>query len=144
MKFEEDRAFRKSHDTVPIAARDQELEALKADDTQVSQVTGTQSSEQEEEQKASPTQEIPSTSRRRRPRWLDQTLRDAQEHVEAPRKTFRESKPLKKFSSYMKLMSDINDSKPSTFQEATSLEGCHKWKSSSIMKNDVCVERGCH
>lgn len=35
VKFEEERAFRKSHDTVPVAARYPELEALKLEDTQV-------------------------------------------------------------------------------------------------------------
>jgi hypothetical protein len=67
-------------------------------------------------------------------------LRDAQEHVETPRSTFRESRPSKKFPDFMALMSSILDSKPSTFQEATDQQ---VWwdamveKYTSIMKNDV-------
>jgi hypothetical protein len=36
-------------------------------------------------------------------------LRDAQEYVEAPRSTFRERRPPKKFPNYMALMSNIID-----------------------------------
>jgi hypothetical protein len=66
-------------------------------------------------------------------------LRDAQEHVETPRSTLRESMPLKKFLGYMALMSDILDSKPSNFQEAIDQQ---VWQDAmveytSIMKNDV-------
>jgi hypothetical protein len=46
-------------------------------------------------------------------------LRDAQEYVEAPKSTFRESIPPKKFPNYMALMSNIIDFEPSSFQEAT-------------------------
>jgi transposase InsO family protein len=34
-------------------------------------------------------------------------MKDAQEHVEAPRSTFRESRPLKKFPNFMALMSNV-------------------------------------
>jgi hypothetical protein len=34
-------------------------------------------------------------------------LKDAQEHVEAPRSTFRESKPPKKFPNFMALRSNV-------------------------------------
>jgi hypothetical protein len=36
-----------------------------------------------------------------------QTLKDAQEHVEAPRSTLRESKPLKKFPNFKALMTKV-------------------------------------
>jgi hypothetical protein len=67
-------------------------------------------------------------------------LRDAQEHVETPRSTFRESKPPKKFPDYMALMSNILDSEPSSFQEAADQQVW--WDAmveeyTSIMKNDV-------
>jgi hypothetical protein len=84
--------------------------------------------------------EIPSTFVRRRLKWLEQTLRDAQEHVEAPRSTFKGSRPSRPFLSYMELMSDIIDSKPTSFEEAA---GHRVWRDAmteeyaSIMKNDV-------
>jgi hypothetical protein len=46
---------------------------------------------------------------------VSQTLRDAQEYVEAPRSTFREIKPPKKFPNYMELMRSIIDYEPSIF-----------------------------
>ena len=65
--------------------------------------------------------EAPSTSVKRRPRWLDHTLRDVQEHVEDSRSTFRQRKPLRQFPSYMALVNNIIDSKPTGVEEAT----CH-------------------
>ena len=44
-----------------------------------------------------------------------QTLKDAQEHVEAPRRTFRENRPPHKC---MALMCEIIDSESSSFEEA--------------------------
>ena len=70
-----------------------------------------------------------------------QTLRDAQEHVEAPRSTFRESRPPRKLPNYMALMSSIIDVEPSSFEEAYEKK---EWKDemtefNSILKNDVWV-----
>jgi hypothetical protein len=62
-----------------------------------------------------------------RPRWLRDTLKDAEGHA-TPRGTFRESRPLQRFSSYVALMSNIIDSEPSSFEEVVGqqcLEGCH-------------------
>ena len=67
-------------------------------------------------------------------------MKDAQEHVGAPRSTFRESKPSRQRSSYMALMSSIIHSKPSSYEEAADQQ---VWRDamveeySSIMKNDV-------
>jgi hypothetical protein len=133
VKFEEDRAFRRSHDSPP--AETEEQEAPKVEERS----TDPQSSDQEE-QEAPSTQEATTTSGKKRPRWLQQTLKDAQEHVEAPKKTFRESRPPQKYSSYMALMCDIIDSEPSSFEEASERQ---VWQDamveeySSIMKNDV-------
>jgi hypothetical protein len=46
-------------------------------------------------------------------------LRDAQEHAEAPRSIFRESRPSRKFPNFMALMNRIIDSRSSNVQEAT-------------------------
>jgi hypothetical protein len=136
VKFEEHRALRKSHDTVPEVADDREQEALNIEEKTTSPTISTQSLGQEEEQEA------PSTSAKRRPRWIEKTLRYAQEHVEAPRSTFREVRPLRQFPRYMLLMSDIIDSRPSSYEEAA----CQQvWRDAmveeyaSIMKNDVWI-----
>jgi hypothetical protein len=59
-----------------------------------------------------------------RARWVQDTLRDVEKHV-ILRGTFRESKPPQRFLSYEALISSIIDFEPSSFEEATSLEGCH-------------------
>jgi hypothetical protein len=62
-----------------------------------------------------------------------QTLRNAKEHIEAPRSTFRESRPLKKFLNYMALLSCIIDSKASSFEEAIDQQ---VWRN-AMVKDDV-------
>jgi hypothetical protein len=132
VKFEEDFASRKSHEPIPVA-EDEEQEASKVE-------PGSPMISREVQQPSGKEGETvaPSTSVKR-PRWFTQTLRDAQEHVETPRSTFRESRPPKKFPDYMALMSSILDSKPSIFQEAADQQ---VWQDAmveytSIMKNDV-------
>ena len=51
----------------------------------------------------------------RRPRWLQETLRDT---VGAPRIATRESRPPERFCSYVALAARILDSKPSSYEEA--------------------------
>ena len=76
---------------------------------------------------------------RKRPRWAQQTLQDAEGH-EAPHGTFRKSKRPQRFSSYVALMSHIIDSEPTTYEDASRHQ---VWKDAmveeyqSIMKNDV-------
>jgi hypothetical protein len=76
----------------------------------------------------------------RRPSWFEKTLRDAREHVEPPRSTFRESRPPRKFPQYMALMTNIIDSEPSNFEEAGNQ---HVWRDAMVeehnsnMRNDV-------
>lgn len=94
-----------------VVVENRELEALKIEGELTTPIEGTQSSYQQEDQ------DIPSRFIKRREQWGEQILRDGQEHMEAPSSTFRESIPLKIFSIYMGLMSSINESKPSTFEE---------------------------
>jgi hypothetical protein len=63
--------------------------------------------------------EAPSNSIKRKPQWIEQTLRDAQEHVEAPKSTFKESRPPKRCFSYMAVMSSIIDFEPTNVEEAS-------------------------
>jgi hypothetical protein len=135
VKFEEDRAFRRSHDSPPTETEEQE--ALKVEERSTTQVSDPRSSDQDQE--APSTQEATTTSGKKRPRWLQETLKDAEKHA-TPKGTFRESRPPHKYSSYMTLMCDIIDFEPSSFEEASERQ---VWRDamveeySSIMKNDV-------
>ena len=57
-----------------------------------------------------------------------------------PRQIARESQPLERFCSYITMVSNIQESEPSTFEEAI---GRHVWRDAmmeeynSIMKNNV-------
>jgi hypothetical protein len=80
------------------------------------------------------------TSERRKPKWLQDTLREAQGLVGNPRELVRESKPPERFCSYIAMVRSIRESEPSTFEEASSRQ---VWRDAmieeynSIMKNDV-------
>jgi hypothetical protein len=133
VKFEEDFASRKSHEPT-LVAEDKKQEASKVEPRSpvISKAVQQPSSEEGEIR-------APSTSIKR-PQWFSQTLSDAQEHVETPKSTFRESRPPKKFPNYIALMSSILYFKASSFQEAANQ---HVWQDAmveeytSIMKNDV-------
>jgi hypothetical protein len=62
---------------------------------------------------------LDTTSERRNPKWLQDTLREAQGSVGNPRHVVRESKPPKRFCSYIAMVSSIQESEPFTFEEAT-------------------------
>jgi hypothetical protein len=54
---------------------------------------------------------------KRRLAWLRETLQEAEKHA-APSGIFGESKRLKRFASYVALVSNISDTEPSLFDEA--------------------------
>jgi hypothetical protein len=109
VKFEEDFASRKSHEPIPVT-ENEEQEALKVEPGSPKSPSSGQQPSGEEEETLAPSSSV------RRPRWFTQTLRDAQEYVGAPRSTFRESRPPKKFPNYMALMSNIIDSSLPVFR----------------------------
>ena len=77
---------------------------------------------------------------KKKPRWVLQTLKEAKEYVEPPKRAVRESKAPERFCSYMALVSSLIESEPSTFEEAADQQ---VWRDAmmeeynSIMKNDV-------
>jgi hypothetical protein len=94
-----------------LVVEDEEKKALKGEQSSETSSSGSQPLGGEEE--LSPSSSV------RRPSWYELTLRDAQEKVEAPRSTFRERRPPKKFPNFMVLMSSIIDSESSSVQEET-------------------------
>ena len=78
-------------------------------------------------------------SSKRRPAWARELMQEAEKYG-APDGTFRESKRPKSFSSYVALLSDIIDAKPTSYEEAVKKQ---VWQDAmveeynSIMKNEV-------
>ena len=70
----------------------------------------------EEEEFHSPMGEV--CSGKRKPKWLQDTLRDATSVAE-PKRPVRESRPPERFCSYMEMATSILDS-PSSYEEAGS------------------------
>jgi hypothetical protein len=56
---------------------------------------------------------------KRKPAWLKETMQEA-ERIATPKGTFRESKRPHRFGGYVALVSNISDSEPTLFEEATS------------------------
>ena len=71
----------------------------------------------EEEEFHSPVGEV--RSGKRKPKWLQDTLREATSVV-GPKRSVRESRPPERFCSYMAMVANIVDSKPSSYEEAAS------------------------
>jgi hypothetical protein len=59
------------------------------------------------------------TSEKRKPKWLQDTLKEAQGSMGNPRQAVRESKPPERFCRYLAMVSSIRESEPSTFEEVT-------------------------
>ena len=65
-----------------------------------------------------PPAQVEADSRRRKPKWLQDTLKEA-ETVGAPKKPVRESIPPKRFGSYIAMVTDIIKTEPSSYEEAS-------------------------
>ena len=82
------------------------------------------------------------TSRKRKPSWLRELVKEAEEFVGPPKREVRESKAPERFSSYMAQVTSLRQSEPTTYEEAS----IHQvWRDdmmeveeyNSIMKNGV-------
>ena len=71
----------------------------------------------EDEEFHSPVGEV--CSGKRKPKWLQDTLREATS-VAGPKRPVRESRPPERFYCYMAMVSNIVDSEPSSYEEAAS------------------------
>jgi hypothetical protein len=52
---------------------------------------------------------------KRRPRWFQETLKEAKENVGEPKSQVRESRPPVRFGAYLALVTSIRDTEPQTF-----------------------------
>jgi hypothetical protein len=80
------------------------------------------------------------TSGKRKPRWFQETLKEARENVGEPKIQIKESRPLVRFREYLELVMSIRDTEPQTFVQ----EVDHQvWREAmveeydSIVRNDV-------
>jgi hypothetical protein len=79
-------------------------------------------------------------SGKRRPRWFQETLKEAKENVGEPKRQFRESRPPVRLGSYLDLVMSISDIEPQTFSQAVDQQ---VWREAmleeyeSIVRNDV-------
>jgi hypothetical protein len=95
----------------------------------VGQLSGVSSSGEAEE----------AISGKRKPKWLQDTLKEV-ETVGNPRNSTRESRPPERFCNYVAMVTDITESEPSSYEEATTQQ---VWREAmveeyaSIMQNDV-------
>jgi hypothetical protein len=80
------------------------------------------------------------TSGKRRPRWFQETLKEAKENVGEPKSQIRESRPPVRLGAYLALVTIIRDTEPQTFAQAVDHQ---VWREAmveeydSIVRNDV-------
>ncbi|KAH9292825.1 hypothetical protein KI387_042000, partial [Taxus chinensis] len=154
VKFMEDKAFRRSRDLPVDDQSEQPTKAPSPSQGQQSSSTVTSTSiDSGSEDSQSMEQlvqqdmhledlevDISSSTVGSRNREVQNTQRDTQEFVGAPRKSTRQRKEPAKFNDYVALVSQLVDSEPSSYQEATQHQ---VWQDAmveeytSIMHNDV-------
>jgi hypothetical protein len=80
------------------------------------------------------------TTGKRKPRWFQDTLKEAKENVGEPGGLFRESRAPDRLGSYLAMVTSITDTEPETFAQAVDRQ---VWRDAmleeyeSIMRNDV-------
>jgi hypothetical protein len=57
------------------------------------------------------------TSGKRRPRWFQETLKEARENVGEPKSQIRERRPPVRLGAYLALVTSIRDTEPQTFAQ---------------------------
>jgi hypothetical protein len=134
--FDENVAFSKSKQICAEEVHEEENEVPRVPETEAVEPEEIipEDHDMEESQKLA---EMP--SRKRRPAWAQELIRDAK-RIGAPEKSFKESKKSKPYSSYMASLCDIMNAEPSSYEEAAENQ---VWKDAmakeyqSIMQNDV-------
>ena len=79
-------------------------------------------------------------SKKRKPSWLKELMKEAFESIGKPNREVIDSKAPERYSNYMAIVASLRESEPSTFEEATAhtvWRDAMVEKYSSIMKNDV-------
>ena len=54
---------------------------------------------------------------KRKPKWLQDTLKEAKELLGSPKRTVRESKPCERFCCYIAMVTSVSEPEPSNFEE---------------------------
>jgi hypothetical protein len=105
----------------PCTASGSQSEQFQSDGAQTSegaQASGSQSVETSPEAVTLGQRDLTSlltTSGKRKPRWFQETLKEAKENVGDPKSQIRESRPPVKLGAYLALVTSIRDTEPQTF-----------------------------
>jgi hypothetical protein len=130
----------------PCIASGSQLEQFQSDGAQTSegvQTSGSQSVETSPETVTLGQRDLTSpltASGKRRPRWFQETLKEARENVGEPKSHIKESRPPVKLGAYLALVMSIKDTEPQTFAQVVDHQ---VWREAmveeydSIMHNDV-------
>jgi hypothetical protein len=130
----------------PCTASGSQVEHVQSDGAQTSergQTSGSQSVEASPEAITLGQRDLTSpltTSGKRRPRWFQETLKEAIENVGEPKSQIRQRKPPVRLGAYLALVTTIRDIEPQTFAQAVDHQ---VWREAmveeydSIVRNDV-------
>ena len=105
-----------------------------------SQVVGTSLGRQVSDEEVEESLRQDASSRKRKPSWLKELMKEAEESVGPPKREVRESRTPERFSSYMAQVTSLCDTVPDTYEEASAHQ---VWRDAmmeeynSIMKNGV-------
>jgi hypothetical protein len=134
--FDESATFNKSKQDCAKEVREEETKVTRVPDAKAVELEEVIPEDNDMEEPQRPTK-MP--SRKRRPSWAQELIKDAKRYG-APENYLRESKKPKPYSNYVACLCDIMDAKPSNYEEVAKKRA---WKDAmgeeyqSIVKNDV-------
>jgi hypothetical protein len=126
----------------PCTASGSQSEHVQSDGAQTServQSSGSQSVETSPEAVTLGQRDLTSpltASRKTRPRWFQETLKEARENVGEPKSQIRESRSLVRLGAYLALVTSIRDTEPWTFAQAVDH---HDWREAMVEEYDSIV-----
>jgi hypothetical protein len=130
----------------PCTASGSQSEQFQSDGAQTSegaQTSGFQSVETSPEAVTLGQRDLTSpltASGKRRPRWFQETLKEAGENVGEPKSQIRETRPPVRLEAYLALVTSIRDTEPQTFAQAVDHQIRRETmveEYNSIVRNDV-------
>ena len=104
-----------------------------------SQTTGTSSGRHSSDEDVEEDLPQDATSKKRKPSWLKELVEEVKESVGPPRREFRESRALERFSSYMAMVTNLRESEPTTYEEASTHQ---VWRDAMMEEYNFIMKNG--
>ena len=104
-----------------------------------SQIVGTSSGRQMSDEEVEESLKQVASSRKRKPSWLQELMKKAEQSVGLPKREVRESRAPKRFSNYMAQVTSLRDTVPDTYEEASAHQ---VWRDAMMEEYNFIMKNG--